>query len=123
MVDKKLVGHICAGCTFSPFKKGCPRGDWNKADAFAPVSKYGKDKKCPVMQFEAEKPEKKRSFLERSPITRQGLLGICAECQFSEVRGDTISFENCFEEHCMDCICSQMMESLEEAEAECRSSY
>ena len=121
-MDKKMVGNICMECSFSCFKAGCPRGDWNKT-SYPADRKYGKDEKCPVLQFEAEKPEKKRSVLGRSPVTVQVLNEMCSSCQFSETKGDTVSLEKCFEAHCMDCICNQMREGILEMEAEARCNF
>ncbi len=108
---EKIVGAICASCSFSCFKDGCPRGEWaGVSSVFAPLSQAGADKACPLLSFPAKKPKGSSPSVAVTDTWK-----VCSECQYSN--GQEIPMEN-YLAHCLDCMCASARERLEETAAE-----
>ena len=126
---RDIISEICSYHCGSNvcYKEKCERGKWCKPlfDTRG-LPQIGKDKECPIMQFEAEQlPELKGDFLSRprpEHITIDDTWDICEACKFSTVTEDEISLGDSFYTHCMDCIVHDIRDSIQECYAEAMES-
>jgi hypothetical protein len=123
---EKMVSQICScHCTFTCHKSECPRGEWHKSSFdFKPLPKSGTDNKCPLMQFVADRIESNRWSVPLDSLTDDDLWAVCYDCKYSKVveslnvDGPTISLEDSFYSHCIDCPITAIRDVISEGAAE-----
>ena len=103
-----IAGYDCGKSKAAGFGKPIPL--FNKENAV-----------CPLEKYKIEHKELSKNWLDADYPTLEDIFLLCKYCDHRDSNmdtEDTISIENCFMTHCMDCPVQMCRESIAECDAE-----